>query len=86
MLFLEMRKLDKLIEDSIFRPDWLMELLRELIEAIFLWASNNKEIWETNEENQKVQQSDIINQVCIFHLYVLELLQAYILFISLWFQ
>ncbi|XP_021670533.2 exocyst complex component EXO84B isoform X1 [Hevea brasiliensis] len=54
VLFLELRKLDKLTEFNVFEVDWLMELLRELIESIFVWISNNKDIWKTNEENQFV--------------------------------
>ncbi|KAE7997868.1 hypothetical protein FH972_002465 [Carpinus fangiana] len=40
-----------------FQVNWLMELLRELIEAIFAWISNNKEIWAITEE-KTVQPSD----------------------------
>ncbi|KAM3731137.1 hypothetical protein ACB098_12G139800 [Castanea mollissima] len=38
--------------------DWLMELLRELIEAIYVWISNNKAIWATSEENFSAQHPD----------------------------
>ncbi|KAM1346404.1 hypothetical protein ACFX13_036458 [Malus domestica] len=51
VLFLELRKLEKLSEDNVFEIDWLMELLRELIEAVFAWIPNNKEIWDTDSEN-----------------------------------
>ncbi|XVF32346.1 hypothetical protein REPUB_Repub17cG0074000 [Reevesia pubescens] len=62
VLFLELRKVDKLAEDNVFEEDWLMELLRELIKAIFSWIVNNKEIWRNMKENAPVQLSDIIGQ------------------------
>ncbi|KAK8688562.1 hypothetical protein V6N13_087323 [Hibiscus sabdariffa] len=37
VLFFELRKVDKIDEDNVFEEDWLMKLLRELIEAIFSW-------------------------------------------------
>ncbi|KAE8681753.1 Phospholipid sterol acyl transferase 1 isoform 1 [Hibiscus syriacus] len=61
VLFFELRKVDKIDEDNVFEEDWLMELLRDLIEAIFSWMVNNKEIWR-NKENSPVQLSDIISQ------------------------
>ncbi|GMJ09054.1 hypothetical protein HRI_004574600 [Hibiscus trionum] len=61
VLFFELRKVDKIDEDNVFEEDWLMELLRELIEAIFSWMVNNKEIWR-NTENSPVQLSDIVSQ------------------------
>ncbi|XVF21532.1 hypothetical protein REPUB_Repub12eG0098200 [Reevesia pubescens] len=62
ILFLELRKVDKLAEENVFEEDWLMGLLRELIEAIFSWTVNNREIWRNTEENSPVQLSDIISQ------------------------
>ncbi|GMI66420.1 hypothetical protein HRI_000311300 [Hibiscus trionum] len=61
VLFFELRKVDKIDEDNVFEEDWLMELLRELIQSIFSWMVNNKEIWR-NKENSPVQLSDIISQ------------------------
>ncbi|KAK8694031.1 hypothetical protein V6N13_071595 [Hibiscus sabdariffa] len=61
VLFFELRKVDKIDEDNFFEEDWLMELLRELIEAIFSWMVNNKEIWR-HKENSPVQLSDIVSQ------------------------
>nr|KJB42333.1 hypothetical protein B456_007G148700 [Gossypium raimondii] len=62
VLFLELRKVDKIDEDNVFEEDWLMELLRELIAAIFSWIVNNKEIWRNTQEDSPVQLSDIISQ------------------------
>ncbi|XVE53464.1 hypothetical protein DITRI_Ditri03aG0005500 [Diplodiscus trichospermus] len=76
VLFLELRKVDKLAEDNFFEEDWLMELLRELIEAIFSWIVNNKEIWRNTKENSPVQISDIINQF-ILDIHFLEEIMKY---------
>jgi hypothetical protein len=65
-LFLELRKLEKLVEDGVFEVDWLMELLRELIEAINVWISNNKAIWAISKENFTVQHSDNFKKVYVF--------------------
>ncbi|TXG63872.1 hypothetical protein EZV62_010866 [Acer yangbiense] len=63
VLFLELRTLNKLAEDNVFESDWLMELLSELIEAIFVWISNNyKQIWTATEEDLISQDSDVYNQ------------------------
>ncbi|KAL6208815.1 hypothetical protein ACLB2K_019760 [Fragaria x ananassa] len=51
VLFLELRKLENLSEDSVFEVEWLIELIGDLIEAVFVWISNNKEFWDTNEDN-----------------------------------
>ncbi|XP_062024913.1 exocyst complex component EXO84B-like isoform X1 [Rosa rugosa] len=51
VLFLELRKLEKLSEDNVFEVDWLIELLGEIIEAVFVWISNNKEFRDINKEN-----------------------------------
>ncbi|KAE8668796.1 putative phosphatidylcholine acyltransferase [Hibiscus syriacus] len=64
VLFFELRRVDKIDEDNVFEEDWLMELLRDLIEAIFSWVVNNKEIWRNR--NSPVQLSDIISQVFSF--------------------
>jgi hypothetical protein len=66
VLFLELRKLEKLAEDGVFEVNWLMELLRELIEAIFVWISSNKEIWAITEEKLTVQPSDNFKKVLVF--------------------
>lgn len=66
VLFLELRKMEKLAEDCVFEVGWLMELLRELIEAIFVWISNNKEIYAIPEEGLTVQHSDTFKKVRYF--------------------
>lgn len=68
VLFLEMRKLEKLSEDNVFEVDWLLELLGELIEAAFVWIANNKEIWDSNEENMTAEAAEHLldlKQVCV---------------------
>ncbi|XP_059626070.1 exocyst complex component EXO84B-like [Cornus florida] len=61
-LFLELRNLEKLAEDSVVELDWLMDLLEELMETIFVWISNNKEIWTITEEDLTAQHSGIFKQ------------------------
>ncbi|XP_048127342.1 uncharacterized protein LOC125312643 [Rhodamnia argentea] len=46
MLFLELRDIEKLAQEDAFEHSWVMELLRELTEAIFSWMSNE----ETNSD------------------------------------
>ncbi|KAL5792699.1 hypothetical protein ACOSP7_001293 [Xanthoceras sorbifolium] len=62
VLFLELRTLNKPAEENVFDSVWLMELLSELIEAIFVWISNNKQIWTAAEEDLISQNSDVYNQ------------------------
>lgn len=57
-LFSELRKLEKLAEDNVIEEDWLMELLRELMEAIFVWISNHEEIWTITDEDLTDQHSN----------------------------
>ncbi|KAK8565266.1 hypothetical protein V6N13_020387 [Hibiscus sabdariffa] len=75
VLFFELRKVDKIDEDNFFEEDWLMELLRELIEAIFSWMVNNKEIWR-NKENSPVQLSDIVSQFVLDVHFLVELVKS----------
>ncbi|KAJ1397857.1 Exocyst component Exo84, C-terminal [Sesbania bispinosa] len=55
VLFLELRKIKKLDEENEFEVNWLMGLLRELMESMFIWVSKNKEIRETTEEHMSLQ-------------------------------
>ncbi|XWS36470.1 hypothetical protein CRYUN_Cryun20dG0088200 [Craigia yunnanensis] len=75
VLFLELRKVDKLAEDNVFEEDWLMELLRELIEAIFSWIVNNKEIWRNMKVNSPAQLSDIISQFVLDMHFLVEIVR-----------
>ncbi|XP_057422978.1 exocyst complex component EXO84B-like isoform X2 [Lotus japonicus] len=58
VLFLELRKIEKLDEENVFEMNWLMELLRELMESMFIWASKNKEINATTEESMSSQTDE----------------------------
>ncbi|XP_022641163.1 exocyst complex component EXO84B-like isoform X2 [Vigna radiata var. radiata] len=49
VLFLELRKIEQLEEEGVFEVNWLMGLLRELMESMFIWVSENKEILATEE-------------------------------------
>ncbi|TYG93967.1 hypothetical protein ES288_A11G152300v1 [Gossypium darwinii] len=75
VLFLELRKVDKIDEDNVFEEDWLMELLRELIAAIFSWIVNNKEIWRNTQEDSPVQLSDIISQFVLDMHFLVEIVR-----------
>ncbi|TKY52764.1 Exocyst complex component EXO84B [Spatholobus suberectus] len=58
VLFLELRKIEQLEEENVFEVNWLMGLLRELIESMFIWVSNNKEILATTGENVSSQTDE----------------------------
>ncbi|XP_027362971.1 exocyst complex component EXO84B-like [Abrus precatorius] len=57
VLFLELRKIEQL-DEKMFDANWLMGLLRELMESMFIWVSNNKEILVTKEENMSLQTDE----------------------------
>lgn len=40
-----------------------MELMRELLETVFVFISNNKEMWALTEQNSSGQNSDVYDQV-----------------------
>ncbi|XP_021280510.1 exocyst complex component EXO84B-like [Herrania umbratica] len=75
VLFLELRKVDKLAEENVVEEDWSMELLRELIEAIFSWIVNNKEIWRYTKEDTPVQLSDIFSQFVLDMHFMVEIVK-----------
>ncbi|RVW53636.1 Retrovirus-related Pol polyprotein from transposon RE2 [Vitis vinifera] len=54
VLFLELRKLERLTEGNT-EMQWLMELLKALMEARFAWTLNNQDIWTTSEDDLIVQ-------------------------------
>ncbi|KAK7393371.1 hypothetical protein VNO78_21924 [Psophocarpus tetragonolobus] len=58
VLFLELRKIEQLEEENVFEVNWLMGLLRELMESMFIWVSNNKEILATTEKNVSSQTDE----------------------------
>ncbi|XP_028765490.1 uncharacterized protein LOC114723476 [Neltuma alba] len=57
-LFLEMRKLEQLAEGNVLEVDWLTDLLREMMESIFIWVSQNKNILGSAEENTSSEHDD----------------------------
>lgn len=69
-MFSELRKLEKLAEDNFIEVDWLVDLLRELMEAIFVSISSNKEIFTINEEYLTDQHSGDFMQVYMLVLLV----------------
>ncbi|KAL5149137.1 Exocyst complex component EXO84A [Glycine soja] len=58
VLFLELKKIEQLEEENVFEVNWLMGLLRELMESMFIWVSNNKEILATTEKNVSSQTDE----------------------------
>jgi len=65
VLFLELRKIEKLEEENVFEVNWLMELLREVMVCMFIWVSKNKKINATTEEHVSLQ-TDEAKQVSHF--------------------
>lgn len=63
---MELRTVNKHAEENVFEPDWLMELLREVVQTLFLWISNNKEMRALTEEDLTRQNSDVYDQVYVF--------------------
>ncbi|KAK4418424.1 Exocyst complex component EXO84C [Sesamum alatum] len=50
-LYLELKKLEKLAEDDVVDVNWLMNLLREVMDAMLLWMSSKSTIWKIDREN-----------------------------------
>jgi hypothetical protein len=63
VLFLELRKIEKLEEENVFEVNWLMELLREVMVCMFIWVSKSKKINATTEEHDVSLQTDEAKQV-----------------------
>ncbi|KAA8543404.1 hypothetical protein F0562_021101 [Nyssa sinensis] len=73
VLFVELRKLEKLAEDDVVEVGWLMELLKELMEAIFVWISNNEEIWTITDEDLTVQHAGNFKQFVLDMQFLVEI-------------
>ncbi|XP_058759137.1 exocyst complex component EXO84B-like [Vicia villosa] len=58
VLFLELRKIEKLEEENEFEVNWLMELLREVMVCMFILVSKNKEINATPKEHVILQTNE----------------------------
>nr|XP_029146491.1 exocyst complex component EXO84C-like [Arachis hypogaea] len=63
VLFLELRKIERLDEENMFEVNWLIGLLRELMESMFIWISNNKDIYATQETNQFVMDVQFLVEI-----------------------
>lgn len=68
MLFLELRKLERLAEGNDFEKEWLLEILREIVETIFIQISKNKENWATKDDNSTTEHSIMYKQVATYFL------------------
>ncbi|CAN0897604.1 Exocyst complex component EXO84C [Linum grandiflorum] len=72
-LFLEFRKLEKLAEHQIFESSWLMELIGELIDAVFVWISKNKDFWEMNHHDSTSPSSQDSKQFVLDMHFLMEI-------------
>ncbi|KAF5930506.1 hypothetical protein HYC85_031379 [Camellia sinensis] len=72
-VFLELRKLEKLAEGNFVEVDGLPELMRELIEAIFISISNNEELWTTTKEDLAVQRCENFKQFVLDMQFLVEI-------------
>ncbi|CAM8927516.1 unnamed protein product [Rhodiola kirilowii] len=54
-LFLELRKLEDFSEENAIEDGWLMELLADLIEAVFVSMSDDKDRWMAVREDAELQ-------------------------------
>eukprot|EP00268_Persea_americana_P063468 TRINITY_DN8236_c0_g1_i11.p1 TRINITY_DN8236_c0_g1~~TRINITY_DN8236_c0_g1_i11.p1 ORF type:complete len:636 (-),score=181.13 TRINITY_DN8236_c0_g1_i11:956-2863(-) len=58
VLFLQLRQLEKLAREVFVGRDWeVKDLLRELMESVFFWLSNN-EFWTIDGESSVAEQSN----------------------------
>ncbi|KAF3436112.1 hypothetical protein FNV43_RR23204 [Rhamnella rubrinervis] len=73
VFFLELRKLERLAESNDLKKEWLMEILKELIEAALVCISTEKEIWDTNEENLTAEDSLSFKQFVLDMHFIVEI-------------
>ncbi|KAM6565068.1 hypothetical protein CsatB_025066 [Cannabis sativa] len=57
VLFSRLRKLERLAKDSVFEKEWLLELLRELVETTFIHISTKRDMWAISEETSTQENS-----------------------------
>nr|XP_043620220.1 exocyst complex component EXO84A-like [Erigeron canadensis] len=74
ILFLELRKVEELTEDSVNEFDWLASLLTELVETAFDWILRDRETWVTcyNDETTD-KQSDRLTQFSLDMQFLVEI-------------
>ncbi|KAI6698843.1 hypothetical protein NL676_018962 [Syzygium grande] len=65
MLFLELREIEKLARADTFEHSWVMELLRELTEAIFSWMSNEETNSDVDDDNATIRYPKSLPQLFI---------------------
>ncbi|XP_071938251.1 exocyst complex component EXO84B-like isoform X3 [Coffea arabica] len=64
-LYLELRKLQKFAEDNYIELDWLLDVLRELMEAIFFQIANTQEILTVTNDLSMEQKSRKLMQFLV---------------------
>lgn len=63
VLFLQLRQLEKLAGEVFVGRDWeVKDLLRELMESVFFWLSNN-EFWTIDGESSVAEQPSGFDKV-----------------------
>lgn len=63
-LFLQLRKLEDLSKSIFIDKDGLVDkLLKELMEAVILWLSENQEFWENTEMCPYARKLSFVKQV-----------------------
>ncbi|KAK6940633.1 Exocyst component Exo84, C-terminal [Dillenia turbinata] len=72
VMFSELRQLEKLSQDDLVEVGWLMGMLRELMENIFVWVLNNESFWTILEEDETGQLSNAFDQVILDVQFLLE--------------
>ncbi|KAF5185365.1 Exocyst complex component exo84b [Thalictrum thalictroides] len=74
VLFLELRLLEKVGTNILIKVNLSMEkLLRELMEALFVWLENNQDFWLTIEENSNFQQTYSFEQFILDMQFLVEI-------------
>uniref|UniRef100_A0A7N0TP69 Exocyst component Exo84 C-terminal domain-containing protein n=3 Tax=Kalanchoe fedtschenkoi TaxID=63787 RepID=A0A7N0TP69_KALFE len=65
VLFLELRKLEDFSEENAIEDSWLMDLLRDLIEAVFVSMSAAKDTWMAMGEDAEPKDVDNYKQLIL---------------------
>ncbi|KAL8055253.1 hypothetical protein ABFX02_04G044800 [Erythranthe guttata] len=66
-LYLELKKLEKLADVDSIDVNWLIHLLREVIDAAFEWLSSKSEIWRISKDNLADHQTKFMQFILDSH-------------------
>ncbi|XP_062080053.1 exocyst complex component EXO84B-like [Humulus lupulus] len=73
VLFLQLRNLERLAEDTVFEKEWLLDLLRELVEITFIHISTKTEMWAISEETSTAENSVDYKQLVLDFAFLAEI-------------